>query len=133
MGGRWRRDSLPFRLTKAVERRAVHRADAIVVLTKRVRDYLFGGTPPANVHVIPCCVDVDRIEAARERRTQIRRSLGLDGRVVLVYVGKFTGWYTHGLPNGRKLRQAINQLPDVPTFMATVEEFLGDLLVEEAA
>ena len=26
---------------------------------------------------------------------------------------KFTGWYTHGLPNGRKLRQAINQLPDV--------------------
>ena len=46
---------------------------------------------------------------------------------------KFTGWYTHGLPNGRKLRQAINQLPDVPAFMATVEEFLGDLLVEEAA
>jgi tRNA-dihydrouridine synthase B len=46
---------------------------------------------------------------------------------------KFTGWYTHGLPNGRKLRQAINQLPDVQTFMATVEEFLGDLLVEEAA
>jgi tRNA-dihydrouridine synthase B len=46
---------------------------------------------------------------------------------------KFTGWYTHGLPNGRKLRQAINQLPDVETFLATVEEFLGDLLVEEAA
>jgi tRNA-dihydrouridine synthase B len=46
---------------------------------------------------------------------------------------KFTGWYTHGLPNGRKLRQAINQLPDVQTFLATVEEFLDDLLVEEAA
>ncbi|HEV8582371.1 MAG TPA: tRNA dihydrouridine synthase DusB [Thermoanaerobaculia bacterium] len=46
---------------------------------------------------------------------------------------KFTGWYTHGLPNGRKLRQAINQLPDVETFLATVESFLDDLLVEEAA
>ena len=46
---------------------------------------------------------------------------------------KFTGWYTHGLPNGRKLRQAINQLPDVPTFLATVDTFLADLLVEEAA
>jgi len=46
---------------------------------------------------------------------------------------KFTGWYTHGLPNGRKLRQAINQLPDVPTFLATVEGFLDELLVEEAA
>jgi tRNA-dihydrouridine synthase B len=46
---------------------------------------------------------------------------------------KFTGWYTHGLPNGRKLRQAINQLPDVETFLATVESFLDDLLVEKAA
>ncbi len=24
---------------------------------------------------------------------------------------KFTGWYTHGLPNGKRLRQAINQTP----------------------
>jgi glycosyltransferase involved in cell wall biosynthesis len=91
--GRWRRGSLPFRLTKAVERRAVHRADAIVVLTKRVRNYLFHGALPDNVHVIPCCADVDRIAATRERRLQTRKRLGLDGRVVLVYVGKFTGWY----------------------------------------
>ena len=41
---------------------------------------------------------------------------------------KFTGWYTHGLPNGRRLRQEINQIPDVPTFLATVEGFLDELL-----
>ncbi len=46
---------------------------------------------------------------------------------------KFTGWYTHGLPNGRKLRQAINQIPDVPSFLATVESFLDEQLVEKAA
>jgi tRNA-dihydrouridine synthase B len=46
---------------------------------------------------------------------------------------KFTGWYTHGLPNGRKLRQAINQLPDVETFLTTVEAFLDELVVEKAA
>lgn len=46
---------------------------------------------------------------------------------------KFTGWYTHGLPNGRKLRQAINQLPDVETFLSTVEAFLDELVVEKAA
>lgn len=46
---------------------------------------------------------------------------------------KFTGWYTHGLPNGRKLRQAINNLPDVRTFMMTVEDFLDDLLLDMAA
>jgi tRNA-dihydrouridine synthase B len=46
---------------------------------------------------------------------------------------KFTGWYTHGLPNGRKLRQAINQLPDVETFLTTVEAFLDELVIEKAA
>ena len=46
---------------------------------------------------------------------------------------KFTGWYTHGLPNGRRLRQRINQLPDVETFLAAVEEFFEELLVEQAA
>jgi tRNA-dihydrouridine synthase B len=56
-----------------------------------------------------------------------------DSLFALHKLRKFTGWYTHGLPNGRKLRQAINTIPDVPTFLATVEEFLGEILVEEAA
>ncbi|HEY0555399.1 MAG TPA: tRNA dihydrouridine synthase DusB [Thermoanaerobaculia bacterium] len=56
-----------------------------------------------------------------------------DSLFALHKLRKFTGWYTHGLPNGRKLRQAINTIPDVPTFLATVEEFLGEILVEEQA
>jgi tRNA-dihydrouridine synthase B len=56
-----------------------------------------------------------------------------DSLFALHKLRKFTGWYTHGLPNGRKLRQAINQIPDVPTFLATVEEFMGEILVEEEA
>ena len=46
---------------------------------------------------------------------------------------KFTGWYTHGLPNGRRLRQDINQLPDVESFLAAVESFFEEILVEKAA
>jgi tRNA-dihydrouridine synthase len=46
---------------------------------------------------------------------------------------KFTGWYTHGLPRGRKLRQQINQLPDVDTFLRAVEDFFDDLMAEKAA
>ena len=45
---------------------------------------------------------------------------------------KFTGWYTHGLPNGRKLRQEINQLPDVPSFLAAVEDFFSEMFLEAA-
>jgi len=46
---------------------------------------------------------------------------------------KFTGWYTWGLPHGKKLRLAINQLPDVESFLAAVERFFADLPAELAA
>jgi tRNA-dihydrouridine synthase B len=46
---------------------------------------------------------------------------------------KFTGWYTWGLPHGKKLRLAINQLQDVPSFLGAVERFFAELPVEVAA
>jgi tRNA-dihydrouridine synthase B len=55
------------------------------------------------------------------------------GKFALHKLRKFTGWYTHGLPNGRKLRQRINSLPDVESFLTAVEEFFEEILVEEAA
>lgn len=44
---------------------------------------------------------------------------------------KFTGWYTHGLPNGRRLRQEINQIPDVASFLVAVEAFFEEILGEK--
>jgi tRNA-dihydrouridine synthase B len=55
------------------------------------------------------------------------------GTFALHKLRKFTGWYTHGLPNGRRLRQEINQLPDVQSFLGAVEAFLADLPEEAAA
>ncbi len=47
---------------------------------------------------------------------------------------KFTGWYTHGLPNGRRLRGQINDLKSVDDFLRAVEEFFDELLeTQEAA
>jgi glycosyltransferase involved in cell wall biosynthesis len=91
--GRWRRNSVPFRLAKAVERRALEKADAIVLLTERVREHILGGAEDTRVHVIPCCADIEAIEAASCRRAGVRARLGLNERTVLVYVGKFSGWY----------------------------------------
>ena len=91
--GRWRRDSVPFRSAKLVERRALDRADAIVVLTERVRAHLFGRGERTDVYVIPCCADIERLDHARAGREHTRHRLGVNGRTVLVYVGKFTGWY----------------------------------------
>lgn len=90
--GRWRRGSAPWRLAKLVERKAITAAVAIIVLTERARRLLFPGGDP-RVHVIPCCADVEQIERGRVRRDEIRRELGIEDRLVLVYLGKFTGWY----------------------------------------
>lgn len=46
---------------------------------------------------------------------------------------KFTGWYTHGLPNGRRLRQQIHDLPDVPSFLAAVEQFFAETMADPEA
>ena len=54
-------------------------------------------------------------------------------KIALHKLRKFTGWYTHGLPHGRKLRQQINQLPDVDSFFRALESFFDEVLVGRAA
>jgi len=44
-------------------------------------------------------------------------------RAALHKIRTFTGWYTHGLPNGRALRQRINSLDSVAQFIEAIEEF----------
>jgi glycosyltransferase involved in cell wall biosynthesis len=91
--GRWSRDDVPFRLTKAVERKAIRAAAGIVVLTERVRSQLFGKEAPPGTHVIPCCADLGALEAARVERAEIRAELALTEATVMIYVGKLGGWY----------------------------------------
>jgi glycosyltransferase involved in cell wall biosynthesis len=91
--GRWKPDGIPFRITKRVEQTAIRAADAMVVLTRHVREHLFGATPPLPVEVIPCCVDLERVEAGPGARAQVRAELDAGERPILLYVGKFTGWY----------------------------------------
>ena len=91
--GRWREGGVPFRITKAVEQAAIARANAIVVLTERVRRQLFGQAPPPSVFVIPCCADLEALALAQGGRARARAKLGLGEGPVMVYVGKFGGWY----------------------------------------
>src|SRR4051794_40562620 len=91
--GRWREGGIPFRITKRVEAAAIRAADAMVVLTKNVRDYLFSSRPGPPVEVIPCCADLAAIEARADARERTRGELDAGDRPVLIYVGKFTGWY----------------------------------------
>jgi len=49
-------------------------------------------------------------------------------RFALHKIRTFTGWYTHGLPNGRILRQKINGLTSVSQFIDEIEGFFQVLL-----
>ena len=60
----------------------------------------------------------------------IRRGSGHDPKYVIHKIRTFTGWYTHGLPNGRLLRQRINEIDSVDGYLEALEGFFE---VEAAA
>jgi glycosyltransferase involved in cell wall biosynthesis len=86
--GRWKRRSVRVVLTKLVERAAIRRAAAAVVLTPEAKDLLFHDGNDPRVQVIPCCVDLNRIDGTPAHRARLRSVYGLNGTITMVYVGK---------------------------------------------
>ncbi len=93
--GRWRRDGVAYRITKHTERAALRRADEVVVLTEAARAHLrrSGDGSADAAAVIPCCVDLERLNGSDADRAVVRAEIDAGNRPVMVYVGKFTGWY----------------------------------------
>jgi glycosyltransferase involved in cell wall biosynthesis len=65
--GLWQEGSLRFRALKAVERAGLRRADQVIVLTERMRDWLVEQrlVDAEKIQVIPCCVDFSRFPEER--------------------------------------------------------------------
>ena len=95
--GHWRKESLPYRITKAMERRALAAADGVVTLTERIWPIIntWDGLRDRHVahEVVPCCADLELFKFNQSDRERRRRELGLDGRFVVVYSGSIGGWY----------------------------------------
>jgi glycosyltransferase involved in cell wall biosynthesis len=97
--GLWKPGGIVFRAMKAVERRLLRRADALVVLTERARGLLTSqlsqqrsGPPP--IEVIPCCVDLAGFPPpTTAAKVEAKRRLGLSGRPVALYIGSTRGFY----------------------------------------
>jgi glycosyltransferase involved in cell wall biosynthesis len=93
----WRKGGLPYRLTKAAERRILAATDGIVTLTERIWPIIreWEGLRGRAVHheVIPCCVDLSLFEFRAAEREKRRRELGLGNRLTMVYSGSLDGWY----------------------------------------
>ncbi|HWW75071.1 MAG TPA: glycosyltransferase [Pyrinomonadaceae bacterium] len=106
--GVWSEKSLPYRAVKRLERAAVRSADGVVVLTRRMRDWLVAErlATPEKITVIPCCVDFSRYAAAGEgaaaREDEVSAARVDEGSAVrrgggerfeVVYAGSVTGLY----------------------------------------
>lgn len=93
----WREGGVPYRLTKATERRILAATDAIVTLTERIWPIIreWEGLRGRAVHheVIPCCVDLSLFRFSAEDRARRRAELGLGDRFTMVYSGSLDGWY----------------------------------------
>lgn len=96
----WRVGGLPYRITKATERRILAVTDAIVTLTERIWPIIreWEGLRGRVVHhqVIPCCVDLSLFRFSDNDRERRRAELGLGDRLTLVYSGSLDGWYLTG-------------------------------------
>jgi glycosyltransferase involved in cell wall biosynthesis len=93
----WGEGGLPYRITKAAERRILRGTDGIVTLTERIWPIIkdWQGLRGRAVHheVIPCCVDLSLFKFSDEDRARRRSELGLNDRLVMVYSGSLDGWY----------------------------------------
>lgn len=93
----WRKDSVPYKITKAAERRVFQETDAVVTLTERIWPIIkdWDGLRGRDVHhaVIPCCVDLSLFKFSDEDRARRRTELGLGDRFTIVYSGSLDGWY----------------------------------------
>ena len=95
--GHWRKDSLPYRITKSAERRALAAANGIVTLTERIWPIMKAWPVLQNrevIHaVVPCCADLELFRFNEDERRRRRAELGLGNRFVIVYSGSIDGWY----------------------------------------
>ncbi len=80
----------------------------------QIASHLLGTEAPA-----PTLVDRRDLILSHFRMVAARE----EGRFALHKLRKFTGWYTYGLPSGKRLRQRIQQLDSVEKFLLAVEEF----------
>lgn len=99
--GVWPVNGWLYRTAKRVERWLLDEADAFVVLTEKARKIMFDGSRESGfdsrgrpVEVIPCCVDLEKFNAASDdARRAMRAELGVGERRVIAYIGSFGGWY----------------------------------------
>ena len=93
--GTWRRGSVAHRVLFLFERLQTRRAKVLIAATEGMRGYALEkyGRTNAQWFTKPACVDLDRFSDRNVKRPELLRSMGMEGRIVALYAGKFGGIY----------------------------------------
>ena len=107
---------LRYRVTRAVETRALHRADAVTTICEGLReDAIARGVPGDKVTVIPNAVDRNKFAGPGIPDPALATRLGLSGKIVLGFFGSFYAYegldlLLRALPDMRHRRADITIL-----------------------
>ena len=95
--GTARPGGLRYRLSRGLETWTLKRADAVTTICEGLRkDIVARGIPAQKVSVVPNAVDIDRFKTAGQPDRGLQSALGLDGALVLGFIGSFYAY--EGLP-----------------------------------
>ncbi|MEH3086152.1 MAG: glycosyltransferase, exosortase A system-associated [Xylophilus ampelinus] len=82
--------SVRYRVTRALETRAIRRADHVFTICEGLRaDIAARGIDAAKITVIPNAVDAQSFQPGQPADPGLKRSLGLDGAKVVGFIGSF--------------------------------------------
>ncbi|ANQ86432.1 TIGR04063 family PEP-CTERM/XrtA system glycosyltransferase [Azoarcus olearius] len=85
--------SLRYRVSRALESFALHRADQVTTICEGLRgDITVRGVAADKVTVIPNAVDADSFRFGAQADAALRQQLGLEGCTVIGFAGSFYGY-----------------------------------------
>ena len=86
-----------YRLTRALETHVFRRADAVTTICEGLRSEIAGrGIDAGKITVIPNAVDTESFTFGAAASPQLQRQLGLEGKIVLGFIGSFYAY--EGIP-----------------------------------
>jgi hypothetical protein len=93
--GSWQEGSKAFKILFKFEKKMTKSAKYIIGTTDGMRDYAWDKyqVKVKNFFVKPACVNVEQFDYAKPKSEKLIQDLGIEGKKVMLYAGKFGGIY----------------------------------------
>ncbi len=91
--GIWKGSTISFSLLNYLESISGNNSEWIATGTNHMLERLKREGAKGKTYLLPSCVDENIFDFRIQDRNKLRKSLGIDDRLVIIYVGKFGGIY----------------------------------------